>query len=352
VRLHLRVAVSPLSGDGRLYVYGYTNGKACAQIRFDTRRTPSGLRVRSSELGLVSGARERTTSELVHELTFRNFLLFGGVKGGENVLTIEVAQHDRARFDSVRVLADSGIERSPYGPASITLEPRLDSDAAEAGKGFHVRFLVRNPGGRAAANGVVRAEPSAGLVVLSRRAVRFDRVPPRGSVGGDFELEAAEPGRYELTLAAESVSGSPVARLAVTVVAASRPTWQWAALALALSAAALGAAGFALRRRLLLAAAGIALYVAATIVYGSASSGVVAFAALGAGSVVAGYAIGGWWALALPLLWPLLSLAGEDEDAPAWIVSLFLAPLGTIPIGVGVALAQALPMPRLGRRTY
>jgi hypothetical protein len=343
VRLHLRVAIAPRSGDGRIYVYGYTNGKACAQIRFDTRRTAAGLRVRSSELGLVSGARERTTSSLVHELTFRNFLLLGGVKAGTNVLTIEVAQREGARVESVRVFANSGIERSSYGPASIALEPLLETDEPQAGKSFRVGFRVRNPSRRAATNGAVRAEPGPGLTVLSRRTVRFGAVPPRGSVAGSFDLEADEPGRFELRLVAESVSGSPVARLAVQVEEASRPAWQWLALALA----AAGAAAVALRRRPAVAAGAVLLYLAAVLVYAGAASTLLAFAALLAGSVAAGFAIGSLWALALPLLWPVLALASDPGNATAIVVTLGLAPLGTIPIAVGMLLRRLAGSARL-----
>jgi hypothetical protein len=61
--------------------------------------------------------------------------------------------------------------------------------------------------------------------------------------------------------------------------------------------------------------------------------------------VVAGAAIGRWWAVLLPLAWSALSVPAEGYDTPVWIIILFQTPFFWAPaLAVGVALRK------LGRR--
>jgi hypothetical protein len=62
--------------------------------------------------------------------------------------------------------------------------------------------------------------------------------------------------------------------------------------------------------------------------------------------VLVGFAIGRWWALALPLAWALLSLGAEGYDIPVTTQLLFQAPLWISFLAVGVALRR-LALPRL-----
>jgi hypothetical protein len=250
VRLHYRIELEPHSRAGRAYVLASTNGEACAQITYLTRRDAEGLLVEQNELGLVRGARIVRSRSTVHELTFRNFLLLSGVRGGRNVLTVEVQQHEGARVRSVRVYADSAIERSPYGPARLDLEPVLDSRRVELGARFTVGFRVRNPSDRVAAPGSVRVETGEGLSVRGRASAPFARVRPGAAAEGSFELVADDLGEHDIGLAANSLSGSPAARVQVEVVRGegSRSLW-WTAAAFAVVVCAAVAALLRDRRR-------------------------------------------------------------------------------------------------------
>jgi hypothetical protein len=57
--------------------------------------------------------------------------------------------------------------------------------------------------------------------------------------------------------------------------------------------------------------------------------------------VVAGAAIGRWWAILLPVGWALLSVPAEGYDTPVWIIILFQTPFFWAPaLAVGVALRR------------
>jgi hypothetical protein len=244
IRLHFRLSVMPASGSGRLYVVASTDGRPCALVRFDVRRTASGLRVRSSELGLVRGARRASGRSLVRETRFENFLQFAGVRGGRNVLTLKIEQYDGARMRSLRFFADSGIVVSHRGPAALALEPLLRSRTVEAGRTFKLDFRLRNTGERPAEGATVRVLAAPGLAIRGARSRTVGAVGPKTYAGGTFELEPQRAGRFAITLVASSVFGSPRARLEVQAAPARGGSHR------ALVAAAAGAA-------LLVAAAGV-----------------------------------------------------------------------------------------------
>jgi hypothetical protein len=60
--------------------------------------------------------------------------------------------------------------------------------------------------------------------------------------------------------------------------------------------------------------------------------------------VLVGFAIGRWWALALPFVWALVSIGAEGYDIPVTTQLVFQAPFLWIPaLAVGVAARRFLP---------
>jgi len=58
--------------------------------------------------------------------------------------------------------------------------------------------------------------------------------------------------------------------------------------------------------------------------------------------VLAGAAIGRWWAVLLPFAWSAISVPAEGYDTPVWVIILFQAPFLWMPaLACGVALRRA-----------
>lgn len=217
IRLHFRLTVAATSGPGRIYVVAATNGRPCAMVRYTIRRVAGRLRVESAALGLIDGYQHEASERRTYEMTFRNVLQYSGVRGGANELTLKIKQYDRARFESVRVFADSGLERSALGPALLSIEPVLAREPPVAGRAFSVGFRVRNTGGRAASGGVVRIFPLDGLVVVGRSSRPLGRIAPGGEARGTFTVRALRAGRFGALLVTQTAFGSPFTRFAVRV---------------------------------------------------------------------------------------------------------------------------------------
>jgi hypothetical protein len=252
IRLHFRISISPDSGPGRIYIVASTNDRPAAMIRFDTTASRAGVRVRSSELGLVNGARSATGLPLVVESRFENFLEYKGVRAGKNTLTFKVEQYDGARIRSLRVFGDSGIEFSRLGPATLRLEPFLSRRALEVGSTFDVGFRVHNDGERPSVGGTVTLLVGEGLRRRGPRTWPLGTIRPEGEEQGKLTLEARRPGRFDVMLASQTVFGSRLARLQVEVHPASQRSRGWIiAGGAALAALFLSAkAWFLIRRRI------------------------------------------------------------------------------------------------------
>jgi hypothetical protein len=250
IHLHFRISISPESGSGRIYIVASTNDRPAAMIRFDTTANPAGVRVRSTDLGLVSGARSATGLPLVVESRFENFLEYKGVRPGRNTLTFKVEQYDGARIRSVRVFDDSGVEFSRLGPATLRLEPLLSRRAIEVGSTFDVGFRVHNDGDRPSVGGTVAIAAADGLRPRGPRTWQLGRIQPQRDERGKLTLEARRPGRFDVTLTSQTVFGSRLTRFQVEVQPAShRDRGLPTAAAAAVGALLLSAAWFLIRRR-------------------------------------------------------------------------------------------------------
>jgi CARDB len=156
IRLHFTIRIASDSGEGRVYVDSGTNGWASAQIRFDVMRKEDGsLLVRSDALGLVKGSEVKTGPELTREITFRNYIPYGGVRSGVNPWSFVLKQRDRARVEALRIFSDSAIEYTRLAPAKIDVLATPSATLIRAGQEFQVRVVVKNTGGQAASQGKV-----------------------------------------------------------------------------------------------------------------------------------------------------------------------------------------------------
>lgn len=257
VRLHLRLALDPGSGNGLAYVSALTNGRAAAQVKLETRRGAAGLQTTWSTVGLLNGRVERTTSARTIEVRFRNYLQLAGVKPGRNVLMFQLERYGAVKLRSVRILPDSGIEVSPLSPARVRLEVTLHEREIAARDRFAVRYRLTNAGERTARDVVVRPTFSkSALRVVGPRERRHEALRGGDRATGTLTFEALTAGRFQVALDVRSSANHPAALIEVRVqapaAAVSGRGGAWVvALAAAVGAAALLAAR-RVRRRLAL----------------------------------------------------------------------------------------------------
>ncbi|MGH3033222.1 MAG: hypothetical protein ACRDON_01530 [Gaiellaceae bacterium] len=254
VRLHLRLALDPRSGNGLAYVSALTNGRAAAQVKLETRRGAAGLETTWSTVGLLEGRVERTTSARTIGVRFRNYLQLAGVRPGRNVLTFQLERYGVVQLRSLRILPDSGIEVSPLSPARVRLELTLPEGEVAAGDRFTVRYRLTNAGDRAAQDVVVLPSfPEGVLRVVGARERRYEALRGGDRAAGAFTFEALTAGRFQVALAVRSSANRPAALVEVSVqtptTVSGRGTSWLVAPAATLTAAALLAAR-RLRRRL------------------------------------------------------------------------------------------------------
>jgi hypothetical protein len=248
IRLHYVVRIRPEAREGTFNVAAATNGRTAASTIFEVRRRGGRLVVTSDDLGLVAGHVRRTSHALRQEIRFENFLQFAGVRPGRNVLTFQLTSNALPMVEEVRILADSGIELSPRGPATVRAGISVPTREIVRGEPFDVVVRVRRVRGRPLPRAVVEAAYPAGALDGPRaRVVPWGR--PR-VVESVFRLSALRSGRIPITVRATAGTVTSQARTVVFVAepAEGRPLW-WVAAGVAAAVAVAAAASFAVRRR-------------------------------------------------------------------------------------------------------
>ena len=218
IRLHFRLEFAPRTPAGIAYVSASTNGRAAAQIKFTVDRAPGRRQIRWSAVGIVHGSERGVTRKRAVELRYANYLQFGGVAPGENVLTFQLERLGPVQVERFRVFDDSGIELSPLSPASIELRPVLVPRAVRVGDEIEVGFRLRNNGERLATRLAVGVAADPRFLTL--RGAPFRRLRPLAagaSAEGSFRFVARRAGRTFVDFGARGSSNRPGARVAVRV---------------------------------------------------------------------------------------------------------------------------------------
>jgi hypothetical protein len=219
IRYHFRVSVSPDALPGSFAVSADTNGRTCASVVFDFRRTPEGPRLTSDSLGLVAGHEVETSSALTQEIDFRNYLQYRGVRPGRNVLTFRITANALPLVRSVRVFADTGIEVTPLGPPRVQANLEAPASTIPAGRKFTVRFRLRLAEGRPIDRAALRVEYPSDLLEFHGRADQSLAWGSRQPLTEKLEFTALKAGSARIAARGEAAGQSFESRATVTVVA-------------------------------------------------------------------------------------------------------------------------------------
>jgi hypothetical protein len=256
LRLHFHIRFRGDSGNGAAYVSAATgsprNPGYSAQIRFDVRRTESGLVITSDSLGMVAGHQVRTTKRRAIDVRFANYMPYAGVRPGPNVLMVQVEQYQHAAVESLTLYADSAVELTRAGPARLDLGARLRPRLARVGRPATLELQLVNRGGS-------RTEPidlslryQPGAVRTEKPVMRRLRPLAAGArTTVALQLVALRPGTHRVSVGAVSGLSHPEVTVLLRAVSAettgtTRRKW-WA----------IGFAG-----GLALLAAGVAVHIA------------------------------------------------------------------------------------------
>lgn len=227
VRLHFTVELARASGSGRIYVSAGTGAatdvRTSAQIIVKVRRTTRGLTFVVDTLDLTRGHRVRRVEGRFASVRFENFVPYGGVVPGDNVLAFRVEEYGNARARRVHFFDDSGIVVSALSPArtavAVTARPRLSF----VGDVVTVSARVANSGGLTAPRGTVTLiAPARAFSVIGRRVRSTPAVPGGSQVTTRFRLRTRIPGRFRVRVVARNALESELGYATVRVRA--RPT--------------------------------------------------------------------------------------------------------------------------------
>lgn len=254
LNLHFRLTLARRSRPGVVYLYGDTNGRESAQIKFGTYRDRAGvLRTVWSSGDYIRGDVVHRTRSRTIEGRFENYLQFKGVRPGRNVLTISLERYGRVRVESLHIFRDSGITYSPVSPAKLRLHLALPKKKVRAGETFAIPFRITNHGDRAAHQIVMGAKfPPGALARIDHTRARFPTL--NTAVSGKLRFRARHAGTFRLAVFVQSSANDPGSLIEVPVApapASATGAWGWVGPAAGAALLMAGVALFvvALRRR-------------------------------------------------------------------------------------------------------
>lgn len=249
LRYHFRLVIAPDSGSGRIYVGASTNDRASAQIRFDVDRAGSRVSVVSHELGFVAGSQTRAATSLTQEFHFANFLQYKGVKPGINTLSFEVEQYAQAKFRSLTVSPDSGIELSALGPSEVTMTVAVPRRNIEVGEAFELVVDLKNRRGRSPGSATVRLALPSGLTARTGASMTLRWPEGKRAIRATFRLRSSRAGRHGVGVSAVTPVTRPTTSVAIAILPSSAPGQSWWEAALLAGAVLVAAIGVAVLRR-------------------------------------------------------------------------------------------------------
>lgn len=252
MNLHFRLTLARRSRSGLVYLYGDTDGRESAQIKFGTYRDRAGvLRTVWSSGDYIRGDLVRRTRSRTIEGRFENYLQFKGVRPGRNVLTISLERYGRVRVESLHIFRDSGITYSPIAPAKLRLHLALPQKKVHAGETFTIPFRISNHGDRAAHQVVLNEKfPPGALSRIDDTRTRFPTL--KAPVSGKLRFRALHAGTFRLAIFVQSSANDPGSAIEVPVApapASATGGWDWVGRATGAALLVVGLALFAVARR-------------------------------------------------------------------------------------------------------
>jgi hypothetical protein len=118
LKLHYAVAVrSDAHPPAEFNVAAATNDRFCASTIWTIRRGADGrLLLHSDDVGLVQKHVTHTSTKLVREIRFTNYLQFKGVRPGLNVLRFDLTSNEVPLVRWLRIYADTALVHQRRGP--------------------------------------------------------------------------------------------------------------------------------------------------------------------------------------------------------------------------------------------
>jgi hypothetical protein len=247
LRLHVEVAVERPTRSVA-YLSAATNGFTAAQIEIQAVRRAGRLVTSTSSLGLLRGLVRQTIRQRVFRLRFANYLQRRGVRGGRNELTVRIDSPAASRALAVRVLPDTGIDRTATPPPSLSLRVSWPTrESPRVGKPFTVGWSLTDRSRLAALDvGVAPVFDARDFRTVGPGRARFERL--EGTRHGRFTLVPLRAVRTTLFVRAQSPNAnSPAAAIGAVVLPRERSGG--AAWSVRIAGAVLLAGGIAVLRR-------------------------------------------------------------------------------------------------------
>lgn len=221
IRLHFRITFPRALKPGIVLVGASTNGRAAAQIRFESSRRGRRARIRWQTLDYIRGRREHETASRVVDVEYTNYLQYKGVKPGRNTFSVRYEQIGSLVPDEIQVLPDSGIILTRKAPAHVKLKVVEPPSRVTEGSRFAITYELENTGDRAAQGVVVSAFNHKGAeALIGRRRVGVLREAARGTL----HFRAISIGRLSVELSVRSSANRPGA--IVPLIVERRPSFR------------------------------------------------------------------------------------------------------------------------------
>jgi hypothetical protein len=248
--LHYVVALRPDASAGEFNVAAATDGRYTASTIFTVRRRNGKLESTADDVGMVAGHVRRTSSALVREMRFDNFLAFGGVRPGLNELRFELTSNAVPMVRWVRILPDSAIVLTQRGPPAIGVELRAEGRRLRVGEASALEFVVRHLRGQpvAAAKISLGYPVSALRVSPTAKTLRWGSLEP---LHGRFLLTPTRAGNVTVSIEATAALAKSRATTVLAIApAAGSATHSWIWIVVIAVAAGAALAVVVLRARL------------------------------------------------------------------------------------------------------
>jgi hypothetical protein len=206
VHLNFKIEFSQDCGEGYFYLYVDTNDYCCALFEFKTEKVNNILRIEWSTADLINGYYQDSLSSLSKEITFSNYLISKGVRGGGNDLIFRAETIGDTRINKVHYLGSSSLECTTIAPPKLKLDVLLPEENVVVGKEFKIQYALSNSGSLPAENVSLQIQyPEQALDIKTGKSVFFPKI--EGKLTGEFTLTPLEPGEYQIKIAVVGVKG-------------------------------------------------------------------------------------------------------------------------------------------------
>lgn len=213
-----------LSADmnARSYVSVLTDGRAAAQIEFQTETIGDRRVVRWSTLELFSGAVEGIVPANSLKMHYRNYLQNAGVRPGTNALSLQLEHYNGVVVQSASLRAGSQISHGAPGPPGLGVAASVTPARVRIGDTLALRYGVASRGIPARDVTVDVHSTSPGLIATDVPNRYFEWVSRQE---GMMQFRALAPGKHQLTVdAIGKTGGSATKTMTIEVLKPSAAT--------------------------------------------------------------------------------------------------------------------------------